>query len=240
VGGIVLSFPAGFGSPNPPEPANTHLPSALPSHLAPPPHLRPYLQTGILSADLPPLALLQSLLAAVGLEELSLFGSARADALATVSRRRSLSVPLTEHLADLARQYLGGALSCLPLIGWLFSPLGSASSTFPPRDPPIRSSPSASDLDLQLAAKMAFASNGLPTPPALDLPFHPPFPSPNTSQSPPSISPPRRGWLKRRLSRVEQADKAVPPSTKRLRAEEVEWLVQASRQSGGRLRRVYV
>ncbi|BGP29612.1 hypothetical protein JCM10296v2_001351 [Rhodotorula toruloides] len=235
VGGIVFSLPSGFGSPNP----DTHIPSALPSQLAPPPHLQPYLATGILSADLPPLALLQTLLAASDLEELSLFGSVRADSLATVTHRRLSSVPLAEHLADLARQYVGGALSCLPLIGWLFSPLGSATSAFPPRNSPV-SSPSAADIDFQLAAKMAFAGSGLPTPPALDLPFHPPFPSPTSTQASEASPPTRRGWLKRRLSRVEAVDKPSPLSTKRLRAEEVEWLVQASRHSGGRLRRVYV
>ncbi|BGO89129.1 hypothetical protein NBRC10512_003547 [Rhodotorula toruloides] len=240
VGGIVFSLPAGLGSPMASTLANPHIPSALPQNLAPPPHLQPYLATGILSADLPPLALLQTLLAASDLEELSLFGSARADSLAAVTHRRSSSVPLAEHLADLARQYVGGALSCLPLIGWLFSPLGSATSTFPPRNPPVPSSASAPDVDFQLAAKMAFASTGLPTPPALDLPFHPPFPSPTSTQASDASLPTRRGWLKRRLSRVEPADKPSPPSTKRLRAEEVEWLVQASRQSGGRLRRVYV
>ncbi|PRQ73383.1 hypothetical protein AAT19DRAFT_16136 [Rhodotorula toruloides] len=239
VGGIVFSLPSGFGSPNPPTAADAHIPSALPPHLAPPPHLQPYLATGILSADLPPLALLQTLLAASDLEELSLFGSARADSLATVAHRRSSSVPLAEHLADLARQYVGGALSCLPLIGWLFSPLGSATSTFPPRNPPVPSSPAA-DIDFQLAAKMAFASTGLPTPPALDLPFHQPFPSPTSTQASEASPPTRRSWLKRRLSRVEAADKPPPPSTKRLRAEEVDWLVQASRHSGGKLRRVYV
>ncbi|BGP22401.1 hypothetical protein JCM10295v2_001280 [Rhodotorula toruloides] len=240
VGGIVFSLPAGLGSPTPTTPVDTYIPSALPSHLAPPPHLQPYLSTGILSAELPPLALLQTLLAAADLEELSLFGSARPDSLASVTHRRSFSVPLAEHLADLARQYIGGALSCLPLIGWLFSPLGSATSTFPPRDPPALSSPPEAEIDLQLAAKIAFASNGLPTPPALDLPRHPPFPAPSSAHDLTSTSSPHRNWLKRRLSRVEPAEKPTPPSTKRLRAEEVEWLVQASRHSGGKLRRVYV
>ncbi|BGP37444.1 hypothetical protein JCM10449v2_001350 [Rhodotorula kratochvilovae] len=240
VSGILFSFPSGFGTASPPSPDDGPLPSSLPSHLAPPAHLAPFLSLGVLSSSLPPLALLQILLAAHDLEEISIFGSSSPPVLALLPRPAAPSLPA--QFAHLSQRLLGGALALLPLVGPLFTPFSA--SLAPSVGAAQTPAPAPTEMRLRLGAKDAFARDGLPSPPAElgDVPFFAGAPAA-------ALSPVERGtggtgwraWLKRPAPVEEDGGgAALSHPRKRLREDQIAWLLDASRRSGGRLRRVYV
>ncbi|GAA5997973.1 uncharacterized protein JCM10292_002234 [Rhodotorula paludigena] len=274
VSGLLFSFPTGLGLPSSPSlDEDAFLPSALPPHLAPPAHLAPYLSRSVLSTALPSLALLQCLVAAQDLEEVSIFGtSGLSDELPAVAlsvHAVNASTPLSAQLAALIRRLVGGTLNLLPLVGPLFSPFHHDSLALPASvrvaSALFPSNSRTPDLRLELATKSAFARDGLPSPPigAVPLPCDAPFSSPEARPATSlgtALSQRKTGWLKRRFSvfsrpslsttsregardaeeRREAAAAEVAGPRKRLRQDEVVWLLDAAKQSGGRLRQVYV
>ncbi|GJN88105.1 hypothetical protein Rhopal_001061-T1 [Rhodotorula paludigena] len=179
------------------------------------------------------------------------------------------STPLSAQLAVLIRRVVGGTLNLLPLVGPLFSPFHHDSPTLPASVPVASahfpSNTRTPDLRLELATKSAFARDGLPSPPigAVPLPCDAPFSSPEARPATSlGTAPSQRetGWLKRRFSvfsrpslsttsreeardaeeRREVAAAEVAGPRKRLRQDEVVWLLDVATQSGGRLRQVYV
>ncbi|GAA6006260.1 hypothetical protein JCM10207_000580 [Rhodosporidiobolus poonsookiae] len=203
------------------------LPSSLPMDLSPPLHLTPYLGEGILSANLPSLALLHTLLAARNLEEVSIFGfTVEPPPLQALD---DSAQPLPVYLAALLRRLVSGGLSLLPLVGSLFTPLAT-SSTSTSEDIRTVSLHRDSELDLQAGVKFSLARDGLPSPPPPCYSF--------VGDKPSQRRAPLSAHKRRFVETDELGDE--PLSSKRLREEEVEWLLETAKAAGGRLRRVYV
>ncbi|ORY90651.1 hypothetical protein BCR35DRAFT_299201 [Leucosporidium creatinivorum] len=108
VSGFAFTLPSGLGS----APSMLDLPSALPAHLAPSPHTLPYFDTNLLSPSLPSFALLATLVEAIDLEELSLFGS-----IGVVDADLLEPVELDNSYLARARSLLLTSMSYLPLVG---------------------------------------------------------------------------------------------------------------------------
>ncbi|GAA6042650.1 hypothetical protein JCM8097_008268 [Rhodosporidiobolus ruineniae] len=237
---MLVGFFFAFASPNrPPQTVvDDPLPSSLPSSLVPPAHLIPYLSTPVLSAKLPSLALLQALVAASDLEELSLFG------VTTDTNLPLLSVippraTVVARLASSLRQLLSASLAVLPLFAFLFSPSFHRQSSHQPSilslRPPAPSAVPDPDregqlLDLQAGVKSAFARDGLPSPP-------PPCYTLSSASATGSTTGPAHDMRRRFLDEDDDGEVGPP---KRLSEEEVEWLLDAARARGGRLTKVYV
>ncbi|GAA5918722.1 hypothetical protein JCM6882_008757 [Rhodosporidiobolus microsporus] len=221
---FAFSSPSSAYRNQPPSP----LPSAFPSHLAPPAHLAPYLTISVLSADLPSLALLQTLVAAQDLEELSLFGTVPVPS----SVRMALlpdTVSVTAQLIAAVRRLIAFALSLLPLIGFLFSPFDPTSAGVST----VRISQDRDDereLVLQAGVETACAREGLPSPP----------PPCYTSSTASKAALGSAHVYRRRFEEDFGDDEDAAGYGKRLREEEVVWLLDAAKASGGRLRRVFV
>lgn len=125
VSGFAFTLPAGLGL----APSLVDLPSALPHHLAPSPHTLPYFDTNLLSPSLPSFALLATLVEALDLEELSLFGSIGVVDIEPLQREE----PEISYLARV-KDVLLASMSYVPLLG---SYLGSRNVGASAGGPPI-------------------------------------------------------------------------------------------------------